>query len=538
MAAAHTGIAHSGSTEKPILKYSISTGFYISKIERDFMSFANVLVFFDKNLLTFAMPRLVWRKSRSHHTLEHRMQKSLLIIATALTTASCANIPAFQPDAVLPATPDAWSSAADGAGEIEAQDWVQSLGAPQLAALVNEALGANPGLSQSLARYDAARAGARIAGASRLPTLNLGSDLTRIEPYRGSGSDSFSLGLSSSWEADLWGRVRDGANAGSLDADAAADDLHGARLSVAGFVAKGWLALIEARQQSELAERDVQRSQNSLELTDRRFTRGLARSSDVRTARSALASSQAALASRQRAEAVAARNLETLLGRYPSGQISREGDFPQIDGLAGIGSPADLLVRRPDVRAAERRLLAAGLRADAAGKALFPRLSLSGGAGTGGADLADMFDLDSLVSNLTASLVAPIFAGGSLRAQRDQAEANARLQVASYVSTVLNAWQEAENAIYADDILARRVDSLQQAFNEAAEAESLVIRQYASGVATIFDLLNAQSRRISAESQYISARRDRATNRVDLYLAIAGDFSAAPSADPAAQTGE
>ncbi|WP_417471346.1 efflux transporter outer membrane subunit [Maricaulis sp.] len=466
------------------------------------------------------------------------MQKSLLIIATALTAASCASAPAFQPDNLLPATPDSWSAAADASGEIAAQDWVQSLGAPRLAALVDEALAANPGLAQSLARYDAARAAARIAGASRLPSLSLSSGYTRTEPYQGSGSDSLSLGLSSSWEADLWGRVRDGANAGALDAEAAADDLAAARLSVAGLVAKGLLALIEARQQTELAQRDVQRSQNALDLTERRFARGLVRSSDVRTARSALASSEATLASRERAEASAARSLETLLGRYPAGQIAREGDFPEIDALAGIGSPADLLLRRPDVRAAERRLTAAGLRADAASKALLPSLSLTGGSGTSGTDVADMFDIDTLVSSLTASLVAPIFAGGSLRAQRDQAEANARLQVASYVSTVLTAWQEAENAIYADDILARRVASLEQAFNEAAEAEALVTRQYSSGVSTIFDLLNAQSRRISAESQYISARRDRATNRVDLYLAIAGDFSAASSADPAAQTGE
>ncbi|MEP3073896.1 MAG: TolC family protein, partial [Maricaulis sp.] len=120
----------------------------------------------------------------------------------------------------------------------------------------------------------------------------------------------------------------------------------------------------------------------------------------------------------------------------------------------------------------------------------------------------------------------------------DQARANAEAQLASYVSTVLTAWQEAENAIDADAILAQRVDNLRQAYEEAAEAEDLVIRQYASGVATIFDLLNAQSRRISAESQYISARRERAANRVDLYLAIAGDFSAAQSADPAAPTGE
>lgn len=149
-----------------------------------------------------------------------------------------------------------------------------------------------------------------------------------------------------------------------------------------------------------------------------------------------------------------------------------------------------------------------------------------------------MFDLDSLVSSLTASLVGPIFNGGALRGARDQAVANAELQLANYVGTVLTAWQEAENAIGADAILARRVESLRRAYEEAAEAENLVIRQYSSGVATIFNLLDAQSRRISAESQYISARRDRAANRVDLYLAIAGDFSAAQSADPAAPTGE
>ena len=197
-----------------------------------------------------------------------------------------------------------------------------------------------------------------------------------------------------------------------------------------------------------------------------------------------------------------------------------------------------MLARRPDIRASERRLQSAGLRADAARKALYPSLSLSGGTGTGGANAEDLFDLDTMVSSLTASLVGPIFNGGALRGARDQAQANAEAQLASYVSTVLTAWQEAENAIHADAILAQRVTNLRQAYEEAAEAENLVVRQYSSGVATIFDLLNAQSQRLSAESQYITARADRAANRVDLYLAIAGDFSAAQSADPAAPTGE
>ncbi|WP_300544577.1 efflux transporter outer membrane subunit [Maricaulis sp.] len=466
------------------------------------------------------------------------MRKSLLVAATALATASCASLPAHDAGERLPQPPAGWASAPAGTGAEEAHDWVATLGDPRLSGLIDEAFAANPGLNQSFARYRAARAAARVAGSDRLPSLNAGLDYTRTEPHVGSGSDSFSLGLSASWEADLWGRVADGAHAGALDAEAAANDVRAAQLSVAGLVAKGWFALIEAHLQTDLAERDVATRESSLALTERRFARGLVRSSDVRTARSALASSQAALASRRRSEAAAARSLETLLGRYPAATLTPEADFPAFDAVGAIGTPETLLSRRPDVRAEERRLQAAGLRAEAARKALYPSLSLSAGSGTGGPDVADLTDMDNLVSSLTASLFGPIFNAGELRGRRDQARANAEAQLYSYVSTVLTAWQEAEDAIHADAILAQRVENLRQAYEEAAEAENLVIRQYASGVATIFDLLNAQSRRISAESQYISARRDRAANRVDLYLAIAGDFSAAQTADPAALTGE
>ena len=502
------------------------------------MPFDRVLVFFDKYLLTFEMPRLGWSHHRNRDVRGQRMRKSLLVAATALVATSCASLPAYDAGESLPVTPDSWTSAPAMTGPYEARDWVESLGDAQLTGLIDEAFQSNPSLNQSFARYRAARAAARASGANRLPSLSGGLEYTRSEPNVGSGSDSFSLGLSASWEADVWGRVADGANASARDAQAAAEDVRASQLSIAGLVAKQWYALTEAHQQTELAERDVATRESSLSLTERRFARGLVRSSDVRPARRALASSEAALASRRRSEAAAARALETLLGRYPAAQLVSDGDFPELDPLAAIGSPEDLLARRPDIRAAERRLEAAGLRADAARKALYPSLSLSGGSGTGGPSAEDMLDLDTMVSSLTASLVGPIFNGGSLRAQRDQAEANAEAQLHAYVSTVLTAWQEAENALHADEILEMRVDSLRQAFEEAAEAEQLVIRQYASGVATIFDLLNAQSRRISAESQYISARRDRATNRVDLYLAIAGDFSAAQSADPAALTGE
>lgn len=466
------------------------------------------------------------------------MRKHLLVMATALTAASCASTPAFDADTVLPEAPDSWVSAPQTGGAEASRNWIAALDSPALSPFVEEAFRSNPSLAQSLARYDAALASARVSGASRLPSVNASTDYTRTEVNSGSGSDSYSLGVSTSWEADVWGRVRNTANAANLDAEAAAEDLRASQLSIAGQVARGWFSLIEARQQTELAERDYQTQNNTLSLTERRFARGLVRSSDVRTARSSVASAEATLASRRRSEAAAARTLETLLGRYPSARISRDGDIPDLDVLGAIGSPQELLVRRPDVRAAERRLESAGLRVDAARAALLPSLTLTGNAGTSGASAEDLLDMDTLVSNLIGSIAAPIFRGGSLRAQVSQAEANAEQAIGSYVQTVLTAWQEAENAIYADQILAERVESLGQAFHEAREAEDLVTQQYARGVATIFDLLNAYSRRISAESQYISARRERAANRVDLYLAIAGDFVVAGAPAPTTFTGE
>ncbi len=263
-----------------------------------------------------------------------------------------------------------------------------------------------------------------------------------------------------------------------------------------------------------------------LEITQRRFARGVARSSDVRTARSALASTEAGLATRRRIEAESARRLEIVLGRYPADAVETAADLPDLAALPPAGAPDALLDRRPDVIAAEARLAQAGYSARSARKALYPRLDLSASITAAGEDFAEALDADALVERIAADLLAPIFRGGALRADRDRAEALARQAAAAYVDTALNAFEEAENAIFADRTLADRVDALETAQQEAAAALELVEREYANGVATIFELLDAQSRFISAESQLIAARRDRAANRVAFHVATAGGFSA------------
>ncbi len=449
-----------------------------------------------------------------------------------ICVAACTPTPSLDVAAPLD-TPAGYTALSAETGP-SASDWVMGFGDPRLSQLVAEALDANPTILATRASLDAAEASARASNSSRLPTLDAGVGVTERDGGLSAGT-SYSLGLDAAWQADIWGRLSDNARAGALNAEAARADWYGARLSIAAATARAWYALNEAALQTELARQDVDTRTRQLEIVVRRFNRGVSRSSDVRTARSALASSQASLASREQFEAAASRSLETLLGSYPAGAIVGDAGLPELDIVPNPGSPEALFERRPDLAAASARLASAGFSAEAARKALYPSLRLTAATSDGGPGLEDAFDLDGLVSQIAANLTAPIFRGGALRAERDRAQANAERLAAQYVDTALTALRETENAIDADARLADRVEALTRAVTEAEEALELVERQYASGVATIFELIDAQSRLINANAQLITARADRVDNRIALHLAIAGDFTAGGGIAPDTQ---
>lgn len=441
----------------------------------------------------------------------------------ALSLTACAGIADFDTSAPVP-TRDAYAALPDTFAPAN-DDWIAAFDDPQLVALVDQALARNPNVDAARAALAAARAQARVSRAGLLPTLDAQFRAAETDGGQQDGS-SFSLGLDASWQADVWGRLSDQARASYLNAEAAEADWRGARLSIAASTARAWYSLTEAALQTELSRQDVATRERQLDIVERRFQRGVARSSDVRTARSALASSRAALASRERAESAAARQVETLVAEYPNADLAAAAALPALGGLPYPGTPEGMLARRPDIVAAEARLESAGYSAEAAAKALYPGLGLSASLTDSARDIENVFDFDNLVAQVAGSITAPIFRGGQLRGQRDQAEAQARRLAALYVDTALTALREAENAIDADQRLAERVAALDEAAQEAEAALELVERQYASGVATIFELIDAQTRLINANSQLISARAARVDNRIGLHLAVAGDFQA------------
>lgn len=420
------------------------------------------------------------------------------------------------------------------ADELPATDWVSSFNDPYLNSLVDEALRANTNIRAAKSLYDAAMARVDIAEADKLPFVSGSGRITRQQfgfelfdnnhgvPDGGFTNASSNFGINASWEPDLWGRIDDQIRTSDFNAQAAQADYAGARLAITSQVSQTWFNLIEARLLLELAGRDLETRERALRLTQRRFESGVAGSSDVRLARSSVAGSEAAKISREQQVASLSRGLEILLRRYPADEIQAAADLPVLPVLEGAGLPSQMLARRPDLLAAERRLQSQGLSVDLARKALYPSISLSGGVSTGGNGFNRIFDLDSLVANLVGNLTQPIFEGGSIKANIRQQRALLEREAENFAGSVLNAYLEVENALDAEQRLAERETALRESLEEAVKAEERLERRYAEGLASILQLLDAQGRRISAESQLISARAERLNNRVRLYVALGG----------------
>ena len=432
------------------------------------------------------------------------MKRSILLISTAIV-AACASSPASigrlagQPVEFFAETVDAPAEwAARGVAGVAPQgDWLSQFNDPLMVGLVNEALTNSPTLESRAALVRASEAATRIARSQRRPSVSgsvsagvNSSSATFAGTTDRSTDGIYGVGLDASWELDLWNRLGSGIGA--------------------------------ALAQERVAAKTVEARDRVRTLTERRFQRGLADALDVRTARSTLAQAEASMAAQRQFTGESARRLETLVGRYPNAELQAPAEIPMLEAIVPEGNPALLLSRRPDIAGAEARVVAAGLRAEQARLAMLPSLRLTASAGTNTTDFADAFDPERIAANLIASLVQPLFTGGQLDAQRDSAVAQAEAAVANYAATALDAWREVENALAADTFLASQEDAQARALEEARLAEDLAERQYTSGTITIFNLIDAQTRRLTAESQLVTARASRATNRISYHLALGG----------------
>ncbi|MEP1229789.1 MAG: TolC family protein [Litorimonas sp.] len=403
-------------------------------------------------------------------------------------------------------------------------DWVASFEDETLNALVNEALLENHNIKAAYARIEAAGAQLKVSKADRKPTVNGSAQVSRNQ--RGNdifpSSNNINLNTNISWEWDLWGRVRDRIAGSQLNIEANKADLAGMNLSVAGQVSQNWFDLTEARLLSELSDREVVTRERSLSLTQRRYEGGVVESSDVRLASSSLANAKATRSQRAQTLAAVSRGLEVLLSRYPAQELQAATDLPNLPPLSGAANPQYILTKRPDLLAAEARLLVQGLQIDEARRALRPNLTFTANPGLLGTSLANTFDPNAFAATIAASLTRPLYQGGRLKAGVKQQEAILNQQIEDYANTALTAFLEVENALDAEKRLLEQATSLRLALEDSRKAEERLELRYSEGLATILQLLDAQSRSLTAEGQLIAARKERLSNRVRLHMALGG----------------
>ncbi len=340
-------------------------------------------------------------------------------------------------------------------------------------------------------------------------------------------STDYGLSLDASWEMDLWGRLRDLDHAAYADFEAAQADFRAARLSLAANTAKAYFDLITAQQQLDLAVATRESYERNGRIIERNYKAGddTASALDVQFSRNNIASAERDVVGREQARDEAARVLEGLLGRYPSAAVRAGTELPKLRKGVPAGLPSELLMRRPDLVSAAGAVRASAKRADAARKDLLPSFRLSAGGSTSSEELGEMLlDPEQIVWNAASSLAQTVYQGGALRAEARRALERNREALQNFAGEALRALREVESALAAERSLAQQEAFLEVELRQADLAEKQASRDYSEGIVGILEVLEAQRRAVQARNSMISLRNQRLQNRVDLHLALGGDF--------------
>jgi outer membrane protein, multidrug efflux system len=422
--------------------------------------------------------------------------------------------------------PVKWTAADLGPGPVT-DNWLATFRDDQLSAAVVEAIANNTDLRMGAARVEQARLLAKLAGAKLYPSV----DFLARGGGKLSGDNSGLQGalLTMTWEVDLWGRVRYGRAAAREDAASATADFEFARQSIASLVAKSWFLATEAALQEAVARQTITDGDELVRLAEARSRVGVGNDEDIFVARATVATYRDTLRQIELSRVQAVRALELLLGRYPAGAATISPQLPGQPDAVPPGLPSELLERRPDVIAAERRIAAAFHRVHEAKAARLPAIALTAGGSAISSDLFVLQDRTNPIWSFGANLLAPIYKGGALKTQVEIRSVEQEQAVAMYASIGLRAFGEVEEAL-ASEIAARdREQILAQSLSDQRRAFEIVQTQFRVGSTDLRFVTQRQLALNSTQSALIRTQAEQRVQRVNLHLALGGSFEPRPS---------
>lgn len=459
----------------------------------------------------------------------YKLSKSFGLFMS-LFLAGCVSVQPFDQadrDALQQELPDLPAEWASSVQQSESSiRWLQSFNDPLLEQLIAEAQENNPEILAAAANLEGSRAQLAQARSVLSPAVSFYSGAGRSGSFAADSTDvdAYSLGGQLSWEVDLWGRLRNGVMGANYSHEALAADLIYARQSLAANTAILFFSAIEARLQAEIARENVQVLENTLRIVTARYRDGMESSQDMALARSDLASARESLVATEGGYRQVLRALEILVGRYPAASLEVQTSLPGVPPLPPAGLPSDLLERRPDLVAAERRVAGSFNAISQAKAARLPSLSLTGDIGGASTDLSDLLDPLNSSWSLASNLLAPLIDGGLLKAQVEAADAESRQAIAAYQDAALSAFSEVENALDQGVVIAQRAEDLQEASSEADRAFNIANMRYQEGESDLLDVLTIQQRVIATKSNLLSIQRQQLEQRINLHLALGGDW--------------
>jgi len=452
----------------------------------------------------------------------------LLSLAASMAFAGCAldappTTQQLTESELAHATPPPQFKAGGSPGAVQA-GWLASLNDPRLLPLAEEALRYNADLRVAAARVEVAAAALKAAGGALSPEVNFagrsGGKAT------GSSGQLSGLLVSASWEIDVWGRVRYGRQAADAQFASAAADRRAAEQAIVAALAKAWFIAAESAQQRRLVSDILVDSETLVNLSGDRLRVGVGNDVDVTQARINLQGFRDTALQIEFALAQSRRALELLLGRYPAAEIELPVTLPTLPPTAPTGVPSELLERRPDIIAAERRFDAAFARVGEARAARLPKISLTAALSSLTSSTFVLKDSGDVTFGGGATLLFPIFNGGQLEAQVELRTAEQKQAGAAYAQTALKAFNEVETALASEASMVAREDVLRQGLKESTRALDLERVRYKVGSRDLRSVTQQQLETYSASISLLRVLTEQRVQRVQLHLALGGDFGA------------
>ena len=470
-----------------------------------------------------------------------KMLNSAMLAAGLLS--ACSLIPNYQRpaapvDAVYPGSVN--SASAIGADrEAATLGWREFFPDQHLQALITAALDNNRDLRTAILNIEAARAQYNISNADRLPNINGTAQATRqrlpaVQSPTGQPvtSNTFQAGLGlAAFELDFFGRVRSLSQSALASYLATEEARQSVQITLVSQVAEAYLAERSFAEQMAIAQQTLDSRQFDFGLAQKRFDVGADSALDLTLSSTLVQSARATLATLKRQRAQADNALTLLIGKPltdlpPAPTLSDENIVTDIPA----GLPSDLLTRRPDIRAAEQRLLAANANIGAARAAFFPRISLTAAFGSVSGSMGSLFDSGSGAWSFSPQLVLPIFDGGRNRGNLTLAEVRKNLAVADYEKTIQTAFREVADALVGREALTEQVEAQEAFLKVTQQRVDLTNMRYTNGIASSFDKLDAERELFGAQQALVQARQLRLTNSVDLYRSLGGGLNEASGA--------